>query len=355
MDSTGEILVYGTYSIDGALSYPQLEYKPVVGDEIIVYCNLKNYKGTKEIYHAWLVEVTGKYKPDDDIHDTDLTVNTADELIDVISKINSGEISNKCKITLGADIDMRGIPFTPILEFRGLFDGNGYKISNITLPAEGATIYLTDGNWVGYSVQAIGFIASAYDATVKNLALENVNASYDTTTEIFIGALVGYTEGLIVEDCYVSSNFDITVTHPTVKARNISGVSGLVGYSLDAYTEKVTVDCYIDYEANSYEAFLGSMLAVGNIVIENCDITLDIAFIGSRYGHSGYLVGMERTPDGVTLATIYNSRVNGNLYVDNPSGYAWGEIGQGYFYHSDGSRLVIEDYNEINVRIATNR
>ena len=279
-----------------------------------------------------------------------ITIYTAEDLVGVIDKLNNGEINSEAQLRLKANIDMEGVAFTPIYEFRGLFDGNGYIISNIALPLDGASIALTDGNWVGYTVTSIGFIASAYRATITGLTLENVTAQYDTDKEIFLGALVGYTEGLIVENCSVSSNFAMTITHKNVGARNISGVAGLVGYSLDAHVENTEIDTTIDYTANSYEAFVGSVLGVGNVRVEGCDIVLDIVFVGDRYGHTGSVIGMERTPDGVRLACMYDSSVVGAMYIRNSNGYAWGEVGQGYLYDPDTREILdVQQYNTINV------
>ena len=41
-DETGSIDVYGTYSADGELTYTQLEYRPVKGDEVLLHCILQN-------------------------------------------------------------------------------------------------------------------------------------------------------------------------------------------------------------------------------------------------------------------------------------------------------------------------
>ena len=54
-DDTGSIPVYGTYSTDGK-SYPDFDYKPVKGDEVLLYCILQNYNGTKEVKRAELIE-----------------------------------------------------------------------------------------------------------------------------------------------------------------------------------------------------------------------------------------------------------------------------------------------------------
>ena len=55
VDETGEIYVYGTYSHDGALTFPQIGETPVRGDEVVLHCILQNYDGTKEIKNARLV------------------------------------------------------------------------------------------------------------------------------------------------------------------------------------------------------------------------------------------------------------------------------------------------------------
>ncbi len=56
-DSTGSIMVYGSYSADGTVRYSSLTEKPVVGDEVLFYGTLQNYKGnTKEIQSGWIIE-----------------------------------------------------------------------------------------------------------------------------------------------------------------------------------------------------------------------------------------------------------------------------------------------------------
>ena len=54
-DETGTISIYGTYSSDGELSYPELEYQPVKGDEVLLHCILQNFNGTKEVKNARLI------------------------------------------------------------------------------------------------------------------------------------------------------------------------------------------------------------------------------------------------------------------------------------------------------------
>ena len=361
-DGENEFLIYTINMPDGITGFK-------VGDTITACGYIKNYNGLIEMATKYIDEVANyafcvkveeaPVAPEDPVEPpfvdvATIDVYTAEELLTVVSKLNNGEILSNVTINLRADIDLQDIPFTPIYEFRGTFNGHGYKISNIDLTLDGATIVLSDGNWIDYTVTAIGFFGSAYDATIFNLVLENVSANFETDREIFVGALVGYAVGVEVDSCSVSTNMNVTVSHPNVGSHSISGVAGLIGYSLDAYVQHTTVTCNIDYSANSYEAFTGTMLGVGNMRIYSCLMYLDISFVGTMYGHTGSVIGMERTPDGVTLANMYDSIVSGKLYIDNPRGYDWGEIGQGYFYLSDtGDIQHVEEYNKINVQKTT--
>ncbi len=78
-DSTGSIMVYGTYSADGTQRYPELAEKPVAGDEVLLYGNLQNYNGnTKEIKSGWIIDFihngAGTQTPELPAFDSTLTV-----------------------------------------------------------------------------------------------------------------------------------------------------------------------------------------------------------------------------------------------------------------------------------------
>ena len=57
-DGDKTISVYGSYSADGAIGYANMEQKPVKGDEVLMYANVKNFKGTLELNSAWIQEFT---------------------------------------------------------------------------------------------------------------------------------------------------------------------------------------------------------------------------------------------------------------------------------------------------------
>lgn len=75
-DDTGEILVYGTRGSDGETYYENLEDKPFAGDDILLYANVQEYKGTPEIKQGWIMEV---HHNEDEFDITDYTEKSISE------------------------------------------------------------------------------------------------------------------------------------------------------------------------------------------------------------------------------------------------------------------------------------
>ena len=67
-DGTNELSVFGTYSSDGSLRYSELEDKPVAGDEVVLYGQLKTYKDSPEMGKGYIMEFSHN-TPDVDIND----------------------------------------------------------------------------------------------------------------------------------------------------------------------------------------------------------------------------------------------------------------------------------------------
>jgi len=56
-DSTGELLVYGSYGADGKDRYGDLTVAvPKAGDVVLFYGNFMNYNGTREMYSGWIID-----------------------------------------------------------------------------------------------------------------------------------------------------------------------------------------------------------------------------------------------------------------------------------------------------------
>ena len=54
-DDTGSIPVYGTYSNDGSLTYPEMTEKAYKGDEVLLSCTLNTHSGTLQVRNARLI------------------------------------------------------------------------------------------------------------------------------------------------------------------------------------------------------------------------------------------------------------------------------------------------------------
>lgn len=64
-DETGTIKIYGSYSADGSNRFDAMAQQPAVGDEVLLYGVLVNYKGnTPEMVDAWIIDFkTGENQP----------------------------------------------------------------------------------------------------------------------------------------------------------------------------------------------------------------------------------------------------------------------------------------------------
>ena len=148
-------------------------------------------------------------------------VSTAAELEKVKAIINAGSVKS-ASIVLDADIDMSGITWTEGIgvsgtSFTGTFDGQGHKISNLTIKAD---------------QKYVALFGAVFNATIKNVVLENpvventVAVDKDYTGTI---AGAGYAH---IENCQVIGG---TVTGG-------DQVGGIIGYLSCGYVKNCTVD-----------------------------------------------------------------------------------------------------------------
>lgn len=88
-DGTNELSVYGTYSSDGSLRYSELEDKPVAGDEVVLYGQLKTYKDSPEMGKGYIMEF---------VHNTPDVDNNDYQAVSVLEARNKEE-GTKVKLT----------------------------------------------------------------------------------------------------------------------------------------------------------------------------------------------------------------------------------------------------------------
>lgn len=114
-------------------------------------------------------------------------------------------------IALSCDKDDKTTHFTPIginSPFKGTFDGNGHKISNLYVNRAGRA----------------GLFASVYGASIKNLTVEGtvVGSSYTGPELTGVGGIVGFsTSQILIENCV--SNVNVSSS-----CKNTGGICGNV-------------------------------------------------------------------------------------------------------------------------------
>lgn len=130
------------------------------------------------------------------------------ELYQFANLVKEGNTYEGKTVTLGANIDLDNMPWTPISGFKGTFDGAEFTISNLNVAVTGKA--------------SAGLFADA-QATIKNLYLKDVTISGNFKA----GAIVG--DGLCakIENCHVIGG---TITSTPYNNDDANHVGGIVGY-----------------------------------------------------------------------------------------------------------------------------
>jgi len=223
-------------------------------------------------------------------------IQTADQLSEVRNHMESGTY-----FKLIADIDLGSYTsWTPIGDsserFKANIDGNGYKITNLSIH-----------NNYNYYVGLFGYID--FGSTVTNMRLENINITGGST---FVGAITGVSSGTI-NNSYVTG----------LSLKGSGYVGGVVGYSENGsitnsyangalnggyYVGGLVGSAYFGVVSNSYAS--GSVTGTGIYGING---------VGGLIGYSLY-------------ANISNSYATGTVKPGPGTGEVGGLIGSYFMY-----------------------
>ena len=148
---------------------------------------------------------------------------------------------------LTADIDLTGINWEPInVEVKGIFDGNGHKISNLTIAKDTPT------------TKEIGLF-SVFTGIIENVELENVS--------IEVGA------------------YDENATSISGK----SGTGAFVGVMREGYIINCKVSGTVESAEDNLGGFVGHTLENGMLIIDRCEN--NAAVTSGRKNNVGGIVG----------------------------------------------------------------
>lgn len=240
------------------------------------------------------------------VYSEEVLLYTAEDLLKIEAE------DNRC-FKLMNDIDCQGKTFTGIEKFKGIFDGNGYKISNINI---------TSNN------NCYGFFSSANRvAQIKNLAIVDFNIDINKTSsneELFAGGLVGYftairDDGVIggISQCYIEGDINLNVAS---KNNYIGGVAGSrTGGTFSDVFCATNIYNRCEYGMNQ-QRYLGGLFGINSGEVSHCIYAGSITDVGANDGIFNTLKFAKTTIGGlVGLSsgnyTSYSSCVITPLYV----------------------------------------
>ena len=198
-----------------------------------------------------------------------ITINTAEELAALAQAVNAGDNFAEKTIALKRDMNLNGYSWTPIGDytngtFKGTFDGNNHKISNLVCIKEGTT--------------GVGLFGKL-QGTVKNLKLENVSVLGSK----YVGAVAGYVYYGNINNCHVIDAKSVQLTrYQGADDKTVGGVIGALfgGKLTECIAENVIVKGY-----TAVGGIVGRMQYGGeltNNIINNSIVIQDGTIIGNE-------------------------------------------------------------------------
>ena len=256
-------------------------------------------------------------------------VNTMDYYINA-----PANILDNATVKLANDIDLNNVEWTPIGDyafnrtaFRGVFDGQGYTISNFKITKQASrTEKVAECSY--------GLFGNLY-GTVKNLKIDNAIVAPDGGR--FAGALVGrLKEGALIDNCHVT-NSRVTINH-----WQVGGIAGQVN-DADIKNSSISNSTITGYACVG--AISGFMMVAGEYHVENCEVNnceiVQNGSFGDGYDSMFGLVAGQLNADGVVL-NIKNFIEENNTIKGTASNVLVGDKKAGAKVYVDGYESVAE-------------
>lgn len=213
-------------------------------------------------------------------------------------------------IKLDADINFFGNEVKGI-GFSGTFDGQGYKMFNMTLLPGGSD----------YSNGLFQGDASSGDITVQNLTIENVTAASSNPEHGYVGAIFGDVQ---------NGNLTLVNVHvKNVDLRGVQSVGGLVGFVASGKTVNIN-NCSVDgsklsnYAVENESGYVAGLVGrhVGTVNVTNSTVTnttID-AYYATLRGEASIqpVVGGNTELTAGTDVVVKKTSLENAVFVDTP-------------------------------------
>ena len=189
-----------------------------------------------------------------------VTITSAEDLALLAQKVNAGTSYKGYTVKLTANIDLEENQWTPIGKsgntFQGIFDGQGYTISNL----------IVGDTWKS----DMGLFGVTTNGEVKNFTLNNA-------------IVKGYLDvGAVAGTPYTSKYSNITLTGD-VRVDGFAYVGGMFGKNAYANLTDLTIDVedgsYVNAKSGNYRTYVGGLVGFmgeGNQVVKNVTSNIDV-------------------------------------------------------------------------------
>ena len=259
------------------------------------------------------------------------------ELAYLASSVNSGETYTGKNFVLTANIDLNGLPWTPIgnsfsdalLEgsnyriFAGNFDGNGYTISNVSIGSETAPL----------EADVFGLFG-ATAGKISNLNLDTVSI-HGIAKIASIGAVIGFAGGLVgysggyIENCHVTG-LTMDMSAPSNVYAAAYCVGGLVGVLDETQLiNECSVSGSITEKAGkgSIGGLIGELGKAAKITYSRSDVMVNVKADPRGGADVGGFIGKGngKTDAETVIRNCYaTGNVTGGAYTGGFAGGLWG-------------------------------
>ena len=258
------------------------------------------------------------------------------ELAYLASSVNSGETYEDKYFVLTANINLNGLPWTPIANsfsdalfggtdyriFAGNFDGKGYTISNVSIGSE-TTPFESD----------VFGLFGATGGKISNLNLDTV--SIHGVAKIASGYVIGIAGGLVgsssgfIENCHVTG-LAMDMSAPSNGYAAAYWVGGLVG-ALDGaqLINECSVSGSITEKAGkgSIGGLIGELGKAAKITYSRSDVTVNVKADSRGGANVGGFIGKGngKTDAETIIRNCYaTGNVTGGAYTGGFAGGLWG-------------------------------
>lgn len=142
--------------------------------------------------------------------ETEYNIDSAAALAGVSQLAAENNTFQGITLNLTTDVDLDGLPWTPIENFHGTFNGNHHKVSNMY-------VELVQGQ--------SGFFEYLFQATVENLTVDQANVVMTATNSGFYqGILAGWAQSSTIINCGASGKLTADISGSDVPC-----ISGFIG------------------------------------------------------------------------------------------------------------------------------